>query len=286
MPTHSLTVDVEDWYHVENLRSKIPPASWDQQPARLEANVDRLLELFAGCGARATFFVLGAAAKRHLGVVRRIVDAGHELACHGFSHDLIYRQEPEVFRAETRDAKALLEDQGGCAVSGYRGSTFSITKRSLWALEIIAEEGFSYDSSIAPLRHDRYGIPDAPQQPYAHTLAGGLELVEFPISCFRFMGKKLPLGGGFFRLLPLRYFVRAFEQYAAAGQSGSIYIHPWEIDPDQPRVDGLGRIAAFRHYTGLAKLHDKLHRLLQTATFTTMRDVLSREFPRVGADCA
>ena len=283
---HALTVDVEDWYHVENFRHVVQPNTWPAMEARLERNVDRMLELFAGHDARATFFVLGAAAERHPDVVKTIAAAGHEVASHGWSHDLIYRQEKDVFREETRRSKALLEDLSGARVDGYRASTFSITERSLWALDVIAEEGFRYDSSIAPLRHDRYGIPDAPELPHERSLEGGGVLVEFPVSYFRCLGGKLPLGGGFFRLFPLRFILKGFARYAAQGASGGIYLHPWEIDPDQPRVDGLGVLPRFRHYVGLSRAHGKLSRLLEEVSFTSMREILAASFPGVGLGTA
>ena len=279
---HALTVDVEDWYHVENLRGVVPPDRWSTMEARLENNVDRMLELFAGCDAKATFFVLGAAAERHPDVVRRIAAAGHEVASHGWSHDLVYRQDPTTFREETRRSKALLEDLAGARVDGYRASTFSITERSLWALDVIAAEGFRYDSSIAPLRHDRYGIPDASEHPHERRLRDGGVLLEFPGSYFRFLGRRLPLGGGFFRLFPLRFLLGGFERYAAQGVSGGIYLHPWEIDPEQPRVAGLGVLPRFRHYVGLARAHGKLQRLLDRVSFTSMSEILAASFPGVG----
>ena len=278
---HVLTVDVEDWYHVENLRRAIPPERWSGMEARLDGNVDRLLTLFAERGVQATFFVLGAAAERHPRVVRRIAEAGHEVASHGWSHDLIYRQDPGTFREETRRSKALLEDLAGAAVDGYRASTFSVTQKSLWALDILAEEGFSYDSSIAPLRHDRYGIPGAPLEPHLRELEGGRKLAEFPVSFFRVLGCRFPLGGGFFRLFPLRWIVKGLQRYAARGVPGGIYLHPWEIDPHQPRVEGLGLLPRFRHYVGLSRTHAKLDSLLRAVSFTTMRDALSATFPEV-----
>jgi len=271
---HAFTVDVEDWYHVENLRPVAPREHWDEFTPRLEANQERLLALLEHHGIKATFFVLGVAARRHPAVVRRIVEAGHELACHGWSHELIYRQSPELFREETRRAKGFLEDTAGVAVAGYRASTFSIVTRSLWALDVLAEEGFSYDSSIAPLRHDRYGIPDAPENPHRRTLSGGRELAEFPVSFMRTLAGRLPLGGGFFRLFPLRWAVRAFDRYAARGAPAMIYIHPWEIDPGQPRVEGLKGLRRFRHYARIAKTYDKLDRLFSQVKFTTMRAAL------------
>ena len=281
---HALTVDVEDWYQVENLRRAVPPERWSEQTARLDGNVDRLLALFQERDVKATFFVLGAAAERHPDVVRKIAAAGHEVASHGWSHDLIYRQEKETFREETRRSKALLEDLAQTPVEGYRASTFSITERSLWALDILAEEGFQYDSSIAPLRHDRYGIPGAPLEPHRRELEGGRTLVEFPVSFFSKLGCRFPLGGGFFRLFPLRWIVKGFEQYAARGMPAGLYLHPWEIDPDQPRVEGLGLLPRFRHYVGLSRTHAKLDRLLKEVSFTTMRDALATALPETVAE--
>lgn len=280
---HALTVDVEDWYQVENLRQVVPPERWSGMEARLDGNVDRLLALFSERGVKATFFVLGAAAERHPGVVRRIAGAGHEIGSHGWSHDLVYRQDPATFREETRRSRALLEDLSGSAVEGYRASTFSITARSLWALDVLAEEGFSYDSSIAPLRHDRYGIPGAPARPHLRELESGRTLAEFPVSFFSVLGCRFPLGGGFFRLFPLRRIVKGFRRYAERGVPAGLYLHPWEIDPGQPRVGGLGVLPRFRHYVGLSRTHAKLERLLRTVSFTTMREALAAALPGVGA---
>jgi polysaccharide deacetylase family protein (PEP-CTERM system associated) len=278
---HVLTVDVEDWFQVENLRRAIPPGRWSGMEARLEANVERLLTLFTDHGVQGTFFVLGTAAERHPQVVRRIAEAGHEVASHGWSHDLVYRQDPETFREETRRSKALLEDLIGAAVEGYRASTFSITERSRWALDILAAEGFSYDSSIAPLRHDRYGIPGSPHEPYRHELEGGHTLAEFPVSFLSVFGCRFPIGGGYFRLFPLPWIAKAFRRYAARGVPAGIYLHPWEVDPHQPRVKGLGLLPRFRHYVGLSHTYGKLDRLLRVFSFTTMREALAAALPEV-----
>lgn len=276
---HALTVDVEDWYHVENMTPVAPPERWDGLEPRLPANMARLLDLFDRHEVKSTCFVLGKAAERHGDVVREIVRRGHELACHGWSHELIYRQTPAVFREETRRAKAFLEDVGGVAVRGYRASTFSITERSLWALDILAEEGFTYDSSIAPVRHDRYGIPGSARDPHVKELDGGRRLAEFPVSTMRVWGREFPLGGGFFRLFPLRWTDRAVGRHAAAGRSAALYLHPWEIDPGQPRVGGLSFINRFRHYARLAATEGKLDKLLARHVWGPMGDVLARRLP-------
>jgi len=268
---HALTIDVESWYHAENMRPVAPVATWDALETRLAGNVDRLLELFDRRGVKATFFVLGDAANREPEVVRAIAARGHEIGCHGWSHELIYRQTPQVFRDETRRAKRLLEDLAGAPVAGYRASTFSIVDRSLWALDILAEEGFHYDSSIAPVRHDRYGIPDSPRAPHDRTLKSGATITEFPVSCGSLLGWRLPVGGGFFRLLPLSWTRRAL---AARSEPGSIYLHPWEFDPDQPRAKGLPPLNRFRHYVGIGKSLAKLDALLASLPFAPMGEVL------------
>ncbi|MCK6458961.1 MAG: DUF3473 domain-containing protein [Planctomycetes bacterium] len=270
---HALTVDVECWYHAENLRPVAPRSAWDGLETRVAGSTELLLDLFDRRGVKATFFVLGDAAAREPGVVRAIAARGHEVACHGWSHELVYRQTPEVFRDETRRAKAFLEDLAGAAVTGYRASTFSIVERSLWALDILAEEGFLYDSSIAPVRHDRYGIPSSPRAPHLRTLASGAAITEFPVSCGSLMGLRLPVGGGFFRLLPLGWTRGAL---ASRQTPGTIYLHPWEFDPGQPRPAGLKALNRFRHYVGIGKALGKLDALLQALPFGPMSEVLAR----------
>jgi polysaccharide deacetylase family protein (PEP-CTERM system associated) len=268
---HALTVDVESWYHAENMRPVAPPAAWDGLDSRLMPNVERLLDLFGRRGAKATFFVLGDAAHREPAVVKAIAAEGHEIGCHGWSHELIYRQAPPVFRMETRRAKALLEDLSGAPVLGYRASTFSIVHRSLWALEVLAEEGFQYDSSIAPVRHDRYGIPGAPRPPHLLSLGNGARLAEFPVTCAPLLGWRFPVGGGFFRLFPLGWTRRAL----AAAAPGSLYLHPWEVDPAQPRQRGLPFLNRFRHYARMGATMAKLDRLLRALPFAPMAEVLA-----------
>ena len=271
---HALTVDVEDWFHAENLRRFAPRERWSELESRIAANVDRLLELFERSGVKATFFVLGCAVEHHPSVVERIVEGGHELACHGWSHELVYRQTPEEFREETRRAKGMLQDVGGVAVTGYRASNFSITEKSLWALDILAEEGFLYDSSIAPLQQDRYGIPHEKREPHMRDLKDGQRIVEFPVSIMRVMGRTFPLGGGFFRLFPLSWTSRALNRYDQRGSSAMIYVHPWEIDPGQPRATGLKLTHRMRHYVRLKAMEPKLERLLAGHAWCTMEQAL------------
>lgn len=271
-----MSVDVEDYFQVEAFSSVIAPSKWDSYPARVEYNTRKILELLARRDVRATFFVLGWVAKRWPALVQEIAAAGHEIASHGMSHQLIYRQSVDVFRHETRDSKKLLEDIVQCPVIGYRAATYSITERSLWALDVLAEEGFRYDSSIFPMRHDRYGIPDANPLPHRLTTPSGLSLVEFPISVLRYGPLKIPVaGGGYFRLFPYWFSRWALDRINKNGQDFVFYIHPWEVDPTQPRVSEAGKLSKFRHYLNLDRCAGRLEKLLENFEFTTMRSSLS-----------
>jgi polysaccharide deacetylase family protein (PEP-CTERM system associated) len=220
--------------------------------------------------------VLGWVAERYPGLVREIARRGHEIACHGLSHRLVYEQSPQEFHAETLRAKALLEDVTGTAVLGYRAASYSIVRRSLWALDILVELGFAYDSSIFPVRHDRYGMPEAERMPHRLATPGGKAIVEWPLSTARIFGVKLPVaGGGYFRLLPYwltRRGLRSINHREA--RPFIFYLHPWEIDPAQPRV-AAGLLSRFRHYTNLDKCEARLRRLLQEFRFGTVRDGLA-----------
>lgn len=270
--TNAFSVDVEDYFHVEALSSAIDRGQWDRLEYRVEDNTHRVLELLAEEGVRATFFVLGWVASRSPELVRDIHRAGHEVACHGLTHQLVYKQSPETFRNETREAKQRLEDATGASVLGYRAATYSITQASLWALEILEELGFRYDSSIFPIRHDLYGIPDAPRFPY-HPGPG--QLLEVPITTVEIGGQRLPCGGGgYFRLLPYVPFRSALRRVNARdGQPAVFYCHPWEIDPDQPRVPGVSAISRFRHYTNLGRMEGRLRRLLRDFRWGRMDEV-------------
>ena len=271
---NALTVDVEEYFHVSAFSSVIDRRQWGTLQSRVESNTGRLLELFDSDAVKATFFVLGWVADRYPNLVRTISAQGHEVACHGWSHDLVYRQTPAVFREETVRAKALLEDLAGAPVEGYRAASYSITGRSLWALDVLAEAGFRYDSSIFPIRHDRYGMPAAPRFPHARQTQGGRAIVEFPLSTLNLAGFRLPVaGGGYFRLFPYavtRLGVRASNR---RHQPFAFYLHPWEIDPDQPRV-AASPLSRFRHYNNLHRCEGRLRRLLADFEFTTMRAVL------------
>jgi polysaccharide deacetylase family protein (PEP-CTERM system associated) len=272
---NALTVDVEDYFHVAAFARQIDPATWDRFPLRVERNTRRLLDLLAEQGVRATFFVLGWVAERCPDLVRAIADQGHEVACHGYSHKLIYEQTPAVFREETVRAKACLEDQAQRPVLGYRAASYSITKRSLWALDILAELGFTYDSSIFPVRHDRYGIPDSPRWPYRLDTPIRDYLIEFPPSTLAVGGYRLPVGGGgYFRIYPYQVTRFALSRInRVEGHPFIFYLHPWEIDPEQPRIRA-GWLSTFRHYTNLSRCEERLRHLLRDFQFAPATDVL------------
>jgi polysaccharide deacetylase family protein (PEP-CTERM system associated) len=258
---NALTIDVEDYFHVTAFASDVDRARWSSLESRVENNTIRLLDLFARHGVRATFFVLGWVAERYPDLVRRLHAGGHEIACHGLTHELVYKQTPEIFRKETAYAKSLLEDLAGAPVRGYRAATYSIVRESMWALDILEELGFEYDSSIFPVRHDLYGVPDAPRAPY--RVASG-KLLEVPLTTIEIAGQRLPCGGGgYFRLLPYGLFRWALRRVNRKDRLPVIfYAHPWEIDPGQPRIAGSSLKSRFRHYTNLAATEGRLGRLL------------------------
>ena len=273
---NALSVDVEDYFHVSALADAIPRETWDDMEYRVEANTHKLLQLFDELGSKATFFVLGYVARRSPGLVREIHQQGHEVACHGMSHQLIYNQTRKVFAEETRASKQMLEAITGDPVVGYRAASWSITRRSLWALDTICELGFQYDSSIFPIRHDRYGIPGALQHPGLIESPQGQKIVEFPPSTVSLSGMRLPVaGGGYFRLFPYRltqFGLRRINRRAR--QPFIFYLHPWEVDPDQPRFE-TSRLSRFRHYTNLDQTEPRLRKLLTEFECTTARNVLS-----------
>mgnify|MGYP001228231035 CR=1 FL=1 len=274
---NAFTVDVEDYFQVEGFAKVIDRSAWEGIRTRVGASTTTLLEMLAQRKIRATFFVLGWVARKHPEIVHQIAAAGHEVASHGMSHRLVYTQTPEEFRRETHDAKALLEDLCQKPVIGYRAATYSITRRSLWALDILCEEGFRYDSSIFPMRHDRYGIPDAEPRPHILATPSGGRLVEFPISVLRYGGVKVPIaGGGYFRLFPYRFTRWALRRMNRQQQEFVFYVHPWEVDPGQPRVSAAGALSRFRHYVNLRRSAERLGRLLDDFKFDTMHAVLAQ----------
>jgi polysaccharide deacetylase family protein (PEP-CTERM system associated) len=263
------SVDVEDYFQVEAFSDVVSRDAWSARTLRVEANTHRILDLLDNHKTEATFFVLGWVAERLPGLVREIAARGHELACHSYWHRLIYKLTPEEFREDTRRAKDIIEQAAGVPIFGYRAPSYSITAASMWALEALVEAGFTYDSSIFPIRHDVYGIPEAPRAPFRVQTAAG-PLVEFPITTFRFSrGPNLPVGGGgYLRLLPFWYTRLGFRRAKADNLPLIAYVHPWEVDPDQPRIAGRAR-SRLRHYTNLDRTYARLDGLLRLGKFTS-----------------
>ncbi|HSB95990.1 MAG TPA: XrtA system polysaccharide deacetylase [Spongiibacteraceae bacterium] len=272
---HAMTVDVEDYYHVSAFANVIAPRDWERWPSTVERNTQRLLDLFDETSIKATFFVLGWVAERHPQLVREIHARGHELASHGYSHQLVYKQTPALFREETAKSKQLLEDIAQTPIIGYRAASYSITRESLWAIDILIELGFHWDSSIFPVYHDRYGIPDSPTQPYRIRSDNG-ELLEFPLTTAKLLGYSMPAaGGGYFRLYPYALSRWLFKNATNDNRTPAIfYLHPWEIDELQPRVPGASLLSRFRHYNNLAHCLPRLKKMLAEFPFGTVSDSL------------
>jgi polysaccharide deacetylase family protein (PEP-CTERM system associated) len=273
---NAFTIDVEDYFQVAALSSAVSRESWPTREYRVERNTERILALLEEKSVHGTFFVLGWVAERSVGLVRRIAAAGHEIACHGFSHRLIYSQPQSEFVEETTRAKRHLEDLIGRAVLGYRAASFSITRDSLWALDVLIDLGFEYDSSVFPIRHDRYGIPGAAPDPGRIAAPSGRTLVEFPMSAATFLGVQIPVsGGGYFRILPYWVTRAGLRQInRRMRRPFSFYLHPWELDPGQPRIK-VGPVSRFRHYTNLDRCEMRLRRALQDFAFAPAREVLA-----------
>ncbi|MCC6782845.1 MAG: DUF3473 domain-containing protein [Planctomycetes bacterium] len=272
---HALSVDVEDWFQVLNLARHVDRADWDKLELRCAASTRRLLELFARRGARATFFVLGWVAERVPELVREIAAAGHEIGSHGYDHRVLDELGPEGFREDLRRTARVLGELTGRAPVSFRACTWSITSRTLWAPAILAEEGYVLDSSIYPVTHPDYGIQGAPVRPYRLRTAQG-ELAEFPPLTVRILGRRVPVGGGgYLRLFPLWVMERGLRQAAAEGWPGCVYLHPWEVDPEQPRVK-VGGLRGFRHYVNLARTLPKLDRLLARFRFVGLAEALAQ----------
>jgi polysaccharide deacetylase family protein (PEP-CTERM system associated) len=263
-------VDVEDYFQVEAFADVVDRRSWESYPCRVVENTRRILDLADRLEIHGTFFILGWVAERYPALVREIVSRGHEPACHSYWHRLIYKLSPAEFREDTIRAKDVIEQAAGMPVSGYRAPSYSITSRSLWALDVLAEAGFRYDSSIFPIQHDIYGIPDAPRLPFRVETPSG-ELVEYPITTFKLGSRNMPVGGGgYLRIFPFWYTRMGFRRVAAENAPLIVYIHPWEVDPEQPRLAGRLK-SRLRHYTNLSKTQSRLSRLLQMGEFSSFR---------------
>ncbi len=274
VPRNALSVDLEEYFQVSNFERVIDRERWDALPSRVGDATARLLDLFDATGSRATFFVLGWVAERQGGLLREIARRGHEIACHGQDHALVYDLGPERFREDLRRARAAVEEATGEKVCGYRAPSYSITRRSLWALPILAEEGFAYDSSIFPIRHPRYGIPGFAPDPVRLDLGDGRALREFPMTTLELGPLTLPLAGGaYLRFLPGALFRWGFGRLVRAGRPTVLYLHPWELDPEQPR-QRVGLRVRVNHYFNLGRTEGRLRRLLQAHRFAPLGDVL------------
>lgn len=273
--THAITVDVEEHFHVTAFRDFVSADQWPLLESRVERNTDRILEVFADAGVRGTFFILGWVAEQYPALVRRIQAAGHELGCHSYAHRLIYELSRREFHADTRRALQAIEDASGTRVTSYRAPSFSVTPRSVWALEVLAELGFSHDSSIFPVRHDLYGFPEAPKTPFIVTTKSGT-LVEFPISTLPISALRLPIsGGGYLRILPMWFQKYGLSKIQDAGSPFVLYLHPWEVDPDQPRIHAKLK-SRLRHYSGLRQTEKRVRSLLSRFAFGTMTEALAQ----------
>jgi len=278
---NALSFDVEDYFQVTAFEREVKRGDWESIPPRVAENTRRLLDIADEFAVKATFFVLGWVARRQPRLIREIQGRGHEIASHGYGHELVYRIGPQRFRDDVRLSKTIIEEITGRPVFGYRAPSYSITRDSLWALDILVEEGFRYDSSIFPVHHDTYGMPDAPRFPYTHQLAAG-ELREFPLTTLpiKITGRQLNLpiaGGGYLRLLPAALIRHGINRINEVEKKPAVlYVHPWEIDPGQPRISA-GWKSTFRHYNNLDKTEAKLRYLLESLEFGTMVEVLGLE---------
>ncbi len=272
---NALSVDVEDYFHVEAFADRISPESWPQFPSRVVENTQRVLKLFEEAGARATFFVLGWVAEKEPALIREILAAGHEVACHSHMHRRVFTMTPREFREDLRRARGAIEGAGGAKVLGYRAPTFSIREDSLWALEILAEEGFLYDSSVFPVKHDLYGMPRAPRFPYIWRFQDNRSLYEIPLQTVRFLGRNLPAaGGGYLRIFPMAYTRWALRRIRdRERRSAVVYLHPWELDPQQPRLAGSLK-SKLRHRLNLSRMEQHVRALLQTGRFVSLKTFL------------
>lgn len=277
-PLNALSFDVEDYFQVSAFNDAIGRETWSDHRLRVGRNTRVLLGLLAERDVKATFYILGWIAERAPDLVKDIAAGGHEVASHGYSHQLVYNQTPEEFAEETRRTKGLLEDLAQTPITSYRAASYSITKESLWALEILHEQGFTTDSSIFPIRHDRYGLLGGPLEPHYLVLRSGGRLIEFPISTLKLMGMSLPVsGGGYFRLYPYGMSRYLAKKVNAEGRPFLFYLHPWEVDPEQPRVE-VDALTHFRHYNNLAKCRERLERLLGDFRFGTVSQAIAEHY--------
>jgi polysaccharide deacetylase family protein (PEP-CTERM system associated) len=278
---NALSVDVEDWFQVGAFENVIARGDWDSLPQRVERNGDAVLALFDRAGVKATFFTLGWVAERYPALIRRIVDAGHEIASHGWDHVRVFTMTPEAFRADIRRARAAIEDACGVSPTGYRAPSFSIDQRTPWAHQVLSEEGYAYSSSVAPIAHDHYGWREAPR--FAFQPVAGSELIELPVTTVEVAGRRMAAGGGgFFRLLPFAFSSWAIGRVNSADARPAVfYFHPWEIDPGQPRVANAPLKSRLRHYSNLSAMEPKLLKLLKSHRWGRTDEVVLAERARL-----
>lgn len=278
---NALSVDVEDWFQVGAFETVIDRAAWDTLPGRVELNTDRVLAIFDEAGVKATFFTLGWVAARHPALIRRIADAGHEIASHGWDHRRVFTLDEKSFRADLEMARKAIEDSTGRSPRGYRAPSFSIDARTPWAHQVLAEQGYAYSSSVAPIRHDHYGWRESPR--FAWRPVAGADLIELPVTTVALAGRRFAAGGGgFFRLLPYAFSSWAIRRVNRDEERPAIfYFHPWEVDPDQPRVPDASARSRIRHYTNLEVMESKLLKLLRDHQWGRTDEVAAAERARL-----
>lgn len=275
---NAMSVDIEDWFQVGAFERVIDKGDWETLPRRVEANTDAVIDLFAEAGVKATFFTLGWVAHRHGALIRRMVEAGHEVASHGWDHRRVFTMTPQEFADDIARTRRALEDAGGAAVTGYRAPSFSIDARTPWAHAVLAEHGYAYSSSVAPLAHDHYGWREAPR--YAFRPVAGSPLIELPVTVAQFGRRRIATGGGFFRLFPGAFSSFAVRQVNGAARPAIFYFHPWEIDPGQPRVTHAPLKSRLRHYSRLGAMAGKLRTLLKRHDWGRVDAVAAAEAAR------
>ena len=274
---NAMTVDVEDYFQVSAFEPYIKKSNWDNLEHRVAQNTHKILDIFSEYNTKATFFTLGWVADRYPALIKRIVTEGHELACHGYEHIRVTEQTPEQFRSDIKRTKKILEDLSGCPVNGYRAASYSInTDNNSWAHQILAEEGYKYSSSIYPVKHDLYGIPDAPR--FCYNPIKNSDFLEIPITTIKMGKKNFPCGGGgFFRFYPYFFSKWALKKINQENQSSIFYFHPWEIDPNQPKQSSINLKTRFRHYLNLHKMESRIHKLLSDFQWDTMEHIFTND---------
>ncbi len=271
-----LSVDIEEWFHPEAVQYQFPTEIWSEQTGRVDENVEKLLNLFDEKNAKATFFTLGWVAKEYPGIIKKIVDSGHEIATHGLMHRMVTKLTPEEFEKDLGESIKILEDTSGQKILGFRAPTFSIVEETFWAWEIMLKLGLIYDSSVYPIWHDRYGVPDAPRSVYTALEHEGNSLTEFPMSTMRLFGKNIPFGGGgYLRIFPNWFTRMGIKSVNKEGLPAIMYMHPWEFDPEQPKLN-LGKLQSLRHYYNIDKNLSKLGQLLDEFKWTSFKNVIEK----------